>query len=164
MPRRQNRFGYGTSAVINFLLAIAGVVPAVAEQRDVRSCEVLENTSPSMSEIVTGPRAGEVVELRWVYTVIIQDGRVRTLLLEGDDAGESKGAKPSAYAFEPGQPGVSFRHDIHPNLSGIEVSVVERTEMFVNDRVVVETWRAWHGTKERRYQRRVLRCPSTGSG
>ena len=158
-------------AALYIFLAIAGIAPAFAEQRDARSCKVFENTSPSMSEFVTGPRdrlggghkvqPGGEVELRWVYTVIIQEGRVRILLVEGDGA---EGWKPSAYAFEPGQPRVSFRHDISPNLLGTDVSVVERTEMFADDRVVVETWRAWHDTKERRYQRRVLRCPSTGSG
>ncbi len=148
-------------AALAIVLVIAGVVPAVAEQRDVRSCEILEYT-PSTAKMLTGPRAGKVVEFRFVYTVVIQDGRVRTLLVEGDDAGVTKGAKPSAYAFEPGQPRVSFRHDISPNLLGTDVSVVERTEMFADDRVVIETWRAWHDTKERRYNRRVLRCPSTG--
>lgn len=145
-------------AALAVFLVTAGVVPAVAEQRDARSCEVLENTSPSTPKIATGPRAGEVIEMRWVYTVIIQGGRVRTLLVEGDDAGVTKGAKPSAYAFEPGQPRVSFRHDIGPNLLGTDVSTVERTEVFADDRVVIETWRAWHNTKDREYERLVLRC------
>ncbi len=149
-------------AALAVFLVIAGVAPAFAEQRDVRSCEILEYT-PSTAKMLTGPRAGKVVEFRFVYTVVIQDGRVRTLLVEGDDAGETKGGKPSAYAFEPSQPGVSFRHDISPNLLGTDVSTVERAEVFADDRIAVETWRAWHGTKTkpREYKRLVLRCPST---
>jgi len=139
---------------------MADVTPTVAEQRDVRSCEVLESNQPRFKIIETQ------------YTVVIQGGRVHVLLVEGKWAGLR--GKPSADNFEPSQPGLSYRQEIGPppiDLKPLEpdpiVSTVQRAEMFSDGRVVIESWITWLNDKNSRdvfdnirpyYERVVLRC------
>ncbi len=44
------------------------------------------------------------------------------------------------------------------------VSVVKRAEVIDGDRVVIETWHAWHDSDERRYDHLVLSCPFVSGG